>query len=186
MVRQKPRPQTVVWAIRSKYDLFVRAHTHLHEFVVERFDVADRRLAFALVFPSGDMAELLVVTFAFTVRILVFLAEMAAAALFTSERVAAHEFAEFEEVGHAAGAFERLVDGRQVSRDFDAGPEFLAQRGDFLERLFQAFLRASHAAALPHNIAEALVETGDRLFSIVRKEAVGDTADFVLSLLELG
>jgi hypothetical protein len=39
----------------------------------------------------------------------VLLAEVAAAGLLAVERVAAHQLAELEEVGHAAGLLERLV-----------------------------------------------------------------------------
>src|SRR5471032_838256 len=92
------------------FSLFVIADAHLHELVVERLDVAERGLAGALEFPGGDVAELLVVTLALAVGILVLLAEMAAATLLARERVEAHQLAEFEEVGHAAGLLERLVE----------------------------------------------------------------------------
>src|SRR3954469_21736864 len=81
----------------------IRADRRFHELVVERFDVTQRRLVLALVFPRGDVRILLVVTFEFAIRVLVFLAEMSAAALLARERIATEEFAKLEEIGHATG-----------------------------------------------------------------------------------
>src|SRR5882672_363946 len=90
--------------------LLVGADAHLGKLVVERLGVAQRSLALALVFPGGHVGELLVVAFALAVGPLVFLAEVAAGALLAGERIAAQQLAEVDEVGHAAGLLERLVE----------------------------------------------------------------------------
>ena len=56
--------------------------------------------------PAGDVAEFVVVAGRFAFLGLVFLAEVSAAAFVAVQRVDAHQLAELEEVGDAAGLFE--------------------------------------------------------------------------------
>ena len=81
----------------------------VHVLEDQRLLVAERRRVGARVLPHGDVAEALVVALRLAVGGLVLLAEVAAARLLARERVAAHELAELEEVGDAAGLLERLV-----------------------------------------------------------------------------
>src|SRR5690606_20419635 len=67
-------------AFTVPWSSFVRADAHLDRLVFERLDIAQRRLRRALIFPGGNVGELLVVTFAFAIWILVLLAEVASAA----------------------------------------------------------------------------------------------------------
>jgi hypothetical protein len=60
----------------------------------------------ALVLPGRDVREVFVVALRLALLRLVFLAEVTAAGLLAVERVAAHQLAELEEVGHAAGLLE--------------------------------------------------------------------------------
>src|SRR5262249_1763701 len=76
----------------------------------QRLHVADRTLPLAGVLPRGDVAEVLVVAERLAVGRLPLLAEVPAARLAALERVEAHQLAELQEVGHAAGLLERLVD----------------------------------------------------------------------------
>ena len=65
-------------------------------------------------------------------------AEVAAAALLADERVLAHQLAELEEVGDAAGLLERLVERVALAEDGDVAPELLAQLRDLRERVARA------------------------------------------------
>ena len=103
-------------------------------------------LALARVLPGGHVREVHVVALALAVGVLVLLAEMAAAALLAGEGVAAHELAEFEEVGDAGRLLERLVERVGRAGDAHVGPELLAQRGDLLEGLLEALPVARHPA----------------------------------------
>ena len=131
------------------------------------------------------MAEIGVVALALAVRVLVLLAEVAAAAFLAGKRVAAHQFAELEEVGHAAGLFEGLVERVGRAGHADVRPEFLAQRRDLLQRLFEPLLRARHAAEFPHELAEALVIVAHRLLPLVGEEALVHRGDVLFRSLEL-
>src|SRR5687768_10755012 len=87
----------------------------LHGFVNERLFVERRRFAFAIVFPSRDVGEEIVVTLGLTrlglagldfrvgVGELVLRAEVATTGLLAIAGVVAHQFAEFEEVSDTAG-----------------------------------------------------------------------------------
>ena len=127
-------------------------------FVFEFFLMAGGGLVVALVLPDGDVGEVLVVASGFAVVGLVFGAEVAAAGFFADEGVVAHDFAEFEEVGDAACAFEFGVEVVVLADDADALPEFFAELADFVDGLGEAVLGAGHAAFFPHDVAEFLVE----------------------------
>src|SRR5690348_4500421 len=92
---------------------------------LERLDMLLRLHALALVFPGGGVAEVLVVAQGLAFGRLVLLAEVAAAALAALQRVQAHELAQLDEVGHAAGHFEALVQLFAGARHAEVAPEFL-------------------------------------------------------------
>ncbi len=77
-------------------------------------------------FPRGDVAEVLVVASGFALFGLILLPEVAAAALVAVQGVDAHQLAEFEEVGHAAGLLEGLVELLVLAQHPDRLPELLA------------------------------------------------------------
>ena len=106
------------------------------------------------------MGVLLVVAQALALGVDVLLAEVAAAGLVALQRVEAEQLGELEEVGHAAGALERLVERAAVAGDVDVLPELLAQRRDFLQRLLQAGGVAGHAAADPTGSCRAACGSG--------------------------
>ena len=70
---------------------------------------------------------MLVVALGFAVGVLMFLAEVAAARFVALQGVAAQQFAELQEVGHAAGLFQRPVQVLAGARHVDVLPELLAQ-----------------------------------------------------------
>src|SRR5690606_12410811 len=107
--------------------LFVVSHAHLDGFIVQRLDISQRLLGGALKLPCRHVSKFLVVTFAFTIWILVLLTEMAAAALLARERVEAHELAQFDEISHAARLFQRLVESVSRTRNSDTGPIFFSK-----------------------------------------------------------
>src|SRR5208283_1239831 len=136
---------------------------HVHGFVDERFLVQLRRLAFALVLPGRRIGVLFVVAQALALRVDVLLAEVTAAGLVAIQGVEAEQLGEFEEVGHPAGALQRLVERVALAGDVDVLPEFGAQRGNLPHCLFQAGGVAGHAAAVPQDLAQPFVEVADRL-----------------------
>ena len=95
--------------------------------------------------PGRGIREVLVIARGFAVGRLVLLAEMAAAALVALQRVQAHQFGQFEEVGHAARLFERLVQLLARAQHLHVPPELLAQFGN----LFQRLLQAARVRAMP-------------------------------------
>ena len=96
------------------------------------------------------------------VRRLIFRAEMAAAGFLAVEGIAAHKFAEFEEVGHASGFFEGLVEGLAFAQHADGFPEFLPELGNALDGILQAGAVAGHAAFVPDEQTEFAMETVHR------------------------
>ena len=55
--------------------------------------------------------------------------EVTAAALGAVQRIEAHQLAELEEVGHAAGLLQRLVRLLAAAEDLDVAPVLVAQVG---------------------------------------------------------
>ncbi len=115
---------------------------------------------------------------------MILLAEVAAAALLAHERVTAHEFAEFDEVSNASGALERLVPVVGLAEDVDFLPISLAQVADGFDALLEARRVAGHAAVLPHELAEFLVETVGRALALVAEHALREGLDVLLGFLE--
>jgi hypothetical protein len=75
--------------------------------------------------PGRDVGELVVVAQRLAVLGLGLGTEVAAAGLAPVQGVDAHEFAEFEEVGDAAGLLQALVEGVGAAEDADVAPELL-------------------------------------------------------------
>ena len=117
---------------------------------------------------------------------LVLHAEVAATGLLAVAGVVAHHLAEFEEVSDAAGLLELHVGVGAGTGDADVVPELLAQLRDLGDRLRQAFAGAGHAALVPHDFAELLVEAVDGAGAIDGEQPVGAGVDLFLGLLELG
>ena len=105
-------------------------------------------------------------------------AEVAAAGLVALEGVEAHELAELEEVGHAAGVLERLVELLRRRRGRVTFFQNSSRRpGIFAERLLEALLVARHAAVLPHDLAELAVEGVDGPLALDREQALRALGD---------
>ena len=74
----------------------------------------------------------------FAIGRLMFLAEMAPARFITSERVGAHQFGKFQEIGDAPRPLQGLIELFAVARDSDVAPKFFSQRGNSGERFAQS------------------------------------------------
>jgi len=121
--------------------------------------VTHRLLTLTLVLPSRHVREVLVVALGFAI-LLPFLAEVAAAAFAALKGIHAHQLAQFDEVGHAAGQLEGLVHFASAAGDAQVLPELLADLRNGLEGLLEAGLVAAHAAELLHDLAQLAVEVG--------------------------
>ncbi len=91
---------------------------------------------------------------------------MTAAGFVALEGVAAHQLAEFEEVGDASAAFEGLIEFVACAGNADVFPEFFAQLRDARDRFAQTFGVARHAAFVPEEKTEFAMEGIDRAFAI--------------------
>ena len=78
----------------------------LDELILQRLLVQDGSLRGAGVLPGGDVGVLVIVTQGLAVLGLALRTEVPATGLAAVQGVDAHQFAEFHEVGHAAGALE--------------------------------------------------------------------------------
>ncbi len=83
-----------------------------------------------------------------------FFAEMRAAGFVAGERVETHQLGEFEKIGHATRALERLIEIFAIAGHADFAPEFFAQLGNVSERLFQPVFISRHSAFVPQERAE--------------------------------
>ena len=81
----------------------------MHVFESQRLFVQLGGVAHAAEAPGGGIAVVLIVAESFAIGRLVFLAEVAASGFVALQGIQAHQLGELEEVGHAAGLFERLV-----------------------------------------------------------------------------
>src|SRR2546421_11699629 len=86
-----------------------------------------RDLSIALKFPREHRREVVIVAQRFAFGRLVFLAEMCAARFVARERVKAHQLGEFEKIGNATGALERLIKVFTITGHANLVPEFFAQ-----------------------------------------------------------
>ncbi len=82
----------------------------MHVLERQRLLMQGRRLHPGPDTPRPRRTNMVVVAQRFAVGGLILFAEMAAAGLVAIERIDAHQFAQLEEIGHAAGLLERLVD----------------------------------------------------------------------------
>ena len=132
------------------------------------------------------MAEVLVVAHRLALGRLVLGPEVAAAGLVALERVEAHELAELQEVGHAPGVLERLVELLAAAGHLQVLPELLAQLRNHREAFLQALPVSGHAAALPHDLAERAVELGRGALALDPEQPLVALGHGLLGLLDLG
>ena len=154
-------------------------------FVNQRLLVQGRRLPDAREFPACGVGVLLVVALALAVRCLVFLAEVATAGLVAHQGVVHDQLGQFQVIGHAARAFERLVEVRAFARHVDVLPEFFPQRRNLGQRFLQALFGARHPAMLPQDPSEPFVEFRDCRPAADGKEFLDAVVDLLFGLLEL-
>ena len=121
----------------------------MNVFEGERLLVQDRRLVRPGIFPGRDVAVLVVVAQRFAVRSLKLLAEMSAAGFVALQRIQAHQLAEFQEVRHASGIFQRLIEFFAAAQDVDVLPEFFAQFRNALRALASGRLRCAPCRIRP-------------------------------------
>src|SRR2546427_1662630 len=95
-----------------------------------------------------------------------------------------HQLDELEEVGHAAGVLERLVELFALAAHVDVLPELVAQRADPSDRLLQSRGVPRHPALVPHHATELAVESVDRLPTARPKEAADPLVHLTLNLAE--
>ena len=143
-------------------------------------------LVVALVFPSGDEHEAVVVAEGLAVVGLVLDAEVAAAAFFALRGVGDDEAGELEVVLEAEGFFEFGVHLGGAAGDVDVLEEVGLELFDFLPGGGEALFGASHAAVFPHDAAEGLVVVVDGEGALDADEVVHAGADVLLGLVEFG
>src|SRR5437870_152164 len=95
-----------------------------------------------------------------------------------------HQLGELEEVGHAAGVLERLVELFALAAHVDVLPELVAQRADPSDRLLQSRGVPRHPALVPHHATELAVESVDRLPTARPKEAADPLVHLILNRAE--
>lgn len=96
------------------------------------------------------------------------------------ERVAGHEFALFEEVGHTQRLFELLVELFVLTRNLDILPELFPHLPYLDERLFKGLFGTGHAYVLPHDVAEFLVDFVHRLLALDGEKLLDACTDVLL------
>src|SRR5688572_7835730 len=119
----KPNPKSKIENPKS----FVAALFRVHDFERQFFLVPDGWRVVAGVLPRGDVREIGVVALRIVLGGLVFLAEVAAAGLVALQRVLGEQLAELQEVGHAPGVFQLLIEGFARAEDADIRPELFTQ-----------------------------------------------------------
>src|SRR5437763_11185579 len=116
-----------------------------------------------------------------------FVAEMRAAGFVAGEGVETHQLREFQKIGHASGAFERLIELFAIAGHADpavAGPESFAQIGNFSECFFQPVFISRHSAFVPKERAELAMDRIKRALSVYLEKIVDLGADIAFRLLE--
>ena len=108
---------------------------------------------------------------------------MTTAALVAVERIHAHQFAEFQEVGHTSRLFQLLVELVRLAGHANIAIELLTDLADLSDRFLKALSVASHAALVPHHLAQAAVELIHRLAAFVVQGGVDAVSD--LSLIHI-
>ena len=144
----------------------------------------------ALVFPSANIHEVLVVALGLAVLGLVLDTEVAAAGLFAVGGVSDDELCQLEVVFEAVGFLQLGVELFGAARDVDLVPELCFELFDELAGGGEAFGAACHAAVFPHDAAEGLVEMIDGVellgVGLDAEEAVDALAHGFFSGVELG
>ena len=138
----------------------------------------------ALVFPGTHVAEVLVVALGFAFRSLAFFAEVAAARFLTVQGVESEDFGELEEVSHAAGAFEVLVEGTFGAEHIDVFPEFGTEGRNLLEGGLEAGFVTGHAHVFPHDVTEFTMDIVDRAVTLDGEELVDAFFGLLLAVFE--
>ena len=83
---------------------------------------------------------------------------MAAAGFVALQGIDAHQLGQFEEVGHAAGLFQALVQILRTAGNVHVPPVLFAQFADLINRRAKPFRRSRHAAVIPDDLAQLPVE----------------------------
>src|SRR5437867_10455415 len=146
--------------------------------------VKHRLLARTCELPGRYVAEALVVTLRLALRRLILFAEVTAARLLALQGVVTHQLGELEEVGHAAGVLERLVELFTLAAHVNILPELVAQHADPSHRLLQPRSVPRHPAFVPHQSTELAMEGVDRLPTARPKEATDPLVHLTLDLAE--
>src|SRR3954452_6502420 len=155
----------------------VRPLLHLDVLVHQRLLVQDRAPALARELPGRHVGELVVVAQRLAVGGLRLRAEVATTGFASVQRIDAHELAQLQEVGDPPGPLEGLVEALPRAQHPDVRPELAAQLTDPRDRLAQALLGPLHAAVVPHDVAELLVEGVDRPAALHRQQPVDSALD---------
>ena len=116
------------------------------------------RCRIPLVLPSRDVLEMLVVALRLAVLGLMVLPEVSAAALLAVERVDAHELPKLQEVRHAAGLDQCLIELVALAGDLHLTVELCAQPGNLLDGALKPRRGAAHAALFPDDFPQLPVE----------------------------
>src|SRR5687768_6013016 len=86
------------------------------------------------------------------------LAEVAPARFLSMQRILAHQFGKLEEVSHATGLLQRLVQRLAVTEHSHIGVVLLPKCGDLRERLLQPWTVTGHPTVIPHDSTQLAVE----------------------------
>src|SRR3982075_2444161 len=146
----------------------------MNRFEMERLAMQFRcgDLAVALKFPGEDGGKVVVGAERLAIGRLMFLTKMSAARFVALERINAHELGEFEEIGHATGAFERLIEIVSFAGNAHRSPKFVAQLRDFRERFAQSLSVSGHATFVPEKRSELTMDGVERTIAVHAKDAV--------------
>src|SRR6185369_16199198 len=131
----------------------------MYLFIHQRFLVQYGRVV-ALIFPRGDVREMLVISLRLAVGSLMLFAEMSAAGFIASQRVQHKQLRKLHEIRNTTGILERLIQFVPIAEHIDSLPELLSQTGNRLKSLSQPCLVAAHPALVPHQLAEFSMKLG--------------------------
>ena len=123
--------------MRFVQSLFVVPLAGLDDLIIEIFFV-QCPLVIALVLPTGNIHEFIVVAQGFSVFGLVLFPEMSAAAFFAVKGIHTHQFTELEEISYATGFLQFGIEFIGGTGHTHILPEFFTQRTNFANRLLQA------------------------------------------------
>src|SRR5687768_1333407 len=95
---------------------------------------------------------------------------MPPARLGAMQRINAHQLGQLQEVGHAAGPLEGLIELDAAARNIYVRPKLAAQLRNSLQRLLQPGFVARHPAVVPYDSPQLAVERGNRSLATNRKK----------------